>query len=243
MSKQTDTYMQRRREILEAAERCVLRDGLRKLRLRDLAKESGQSLGNFYNYFENKQALIEALVEKEVDWFIRSATIPSEPLPPGATYRERLRRRLETFVSAYLSLDGVKTMMSIASEALVDPKVRAILTAANKRVCERVIANISDEDRELIERLPPGAHAADALDARISTRSARLRRRPGSGADTQHARRSVDGHVHRRNRPRLRRPARGNRPTGLRRPARHGALLEGRVLETLPSCEGKSRKG
>lgn len=154
MSKQTDTYMQRRREILEAAERCVLRDGLRKLRLRDLAKESGQSLGNFYNYFENKQALIEALVEKEVDWFIRSATLPSEPLPPGAVFRERLRRRLETFVSAYLSPDGVKTMLSIASEALVDPKVRAILKAANKRVCTRMIANIS-EDRELIERLPP----------------------------------------------------------------------------------------
>ncbi len=153
MSKQTDTYMQRRREILEAAERCVLRDGLRKLRLRDLAKESGQSLGNFYNYFENKQALIEALVEKEVDWFIRSATLPSEPLPPGAVFRERLRRRLETFVSAYLSPDGVKTMMSIASEALVDPKVRAILKAANKRVCERMIANIP-EDREVIERLP-----------------------------------------------------------------------------------------
>ncbi len=154
MSKQTDTYMQRRREILEAAERCVLRDGLRKLRLRDIAKESGQSLGNFYNYFENKQALIEALVEKEVDWFIRSATLPSEPLPPGAVFRERLRRRLETFVSAYLSPDGVKTMMSIASEALVDPKVRAILKAANKRVCERMIANIP-EDREVIERLPP----------------------------------------------------------------------------------------
>lgn len=154
MSKQTDTYMQRRREILEAAERCVLRDGLRKLRLRDLAKESGQSLGNFYNYFENKQALIEALVEKEVDWFIWSATLPSEPLPPGAVFRERLRRRLETFVSAYLSPDGVKTMMSIASEALVDPKVRAILKAANKRVCERMIANIP-EDREVIERLPP----------------------------------------------------------------------------------------
>ena len=154
MSMQTDTYMQRRREILEAAERCVLRDGLRKLRLRDIAKESGQSLGNFYNYFENKQALIEALVEKEVDWFIRSATLPSEPLPPGAVFRERLRRRLETFVSAYLSPDGVKTMMSIASEALVDPKVRAILKAANKRVCERMIANIP-EDREVIERLPP----------------------------------------------------------------------------------------
>lgn len=154
MSKQTDTYMQRRREILEAAERCVLRDGLRKLRLRDIAKESGQSLGNFYNYFENKQALIEALVDKEVDWFIRSATLPSEPLPPGAVFRERLRRRLETFVSAYLSPDGVKTMMSIASEALVDPKVRAILKAANKRVCERMIANIP-EDREVIERLPP----------------------------------------------------------------------------------------
>ncbi len=32
--------------------------------------------------------------------------------------------------------------------------MRAILKAANKRVCERMIANIP-EDREVIERLPP----------------------------------------------------------------------------------------
>lgn len=56
---------QHRREIVDAAERLVKGNGLHQLKLRDIAKESGKSLGNLYNYFQNKEAIIEALVERE----------------------------------------------------------------------------------------------------------------------------------------------------------------------------------
>ena len=47
---------QHRREIVDAAERLVKGNGLHQLKLRDIAKESGKSLGNLYNYFQNKEA-------------------------------------------------------------------------------------------------------------------------------------------------------------------------------------------
>lgn len=39
---------QHRREIVDAAERLVKGNGLHQLKLRDIAKESGKSLGNLY---------------------------------------------------------------------------------------------------------------------------------------------------------------------------------------------------
>ena len=61
---------QHRREIVDAAERLVKGNGLHQLKLSDIAKESGKSLGNLYNYFQNKEAIIEALVEREKSRFL-----------------------------------------------------------------------------------------------------------------------------------------------------------------------------
>ena len=49
----------RRLEIIEAAERCVMKTGLHRLTLRDIAREQGGSLGNIYNYFANKEEIVE----------------------------------------------------------------------------------------------------------------------------------------------------------------------------------------
>lgn len=72
---------QHRREIVDAAERLVKGKGLHQLKLRDIAKESGKSLGNLYNYFQNKEAIIEALVEREKSRFLMVASQKIEPLP------------------------------------------------------------------------------------------------------------------------------------------------------------------
>lgn len=70
---------QHRREIVDAAERLVKGKGLHQLKLRDIAKESGKSLGNLYNYFQNKEAIIEALVEREKSRFLMVASQKIEP--------------------------------------------------------------------------------------------------------------------------------------------------------------------
>lgn len=109
---------QHRREIVDAAERLVKGKGLHQLKLRDIAKESGKSLGNLYNYFQNKEAIIEALVEREKSRFLMVASQKIEPLP-GEDYKSMLRRHLELMADAYLDPDSLLLAISVAGEALI----------------------------------------------------------------------------------------------------------------------------
>ena len=126
---------QHRREIVDAAERLVKGNGLHQLKLRDIAKESGKSLGNLYNYFQNKEAIIEALVEREKSRFLMVVSQKIEPLP-GEDYKSMLRRHLEQMADAYLDPDSLLLAISVAGEALVNPGVHKIMVAANRRIVE-----------------------------------------------------------------------------------------------------------
>ncbi|GAA1248829.1 hypothetical protein GCM10009676_38990 [Prauserella halophila] len=64
MPKVSDSYKDTRRaEILEAAQRCFLRDGFHGTSMQNLFDESGLSSGAVYRYFPGKEALIIALAE------------------------------------------------------------------------------------------------------------------------------------------------------------------------------------
>lgn len=135
---------QHRREIVDAAERLVKGNGLHQLKLRDIAKESGKSLGNLYNYFQNKEAIIEALVEREKSRFLMVVSQKIEPLP-GEDYKSMLRRHLEQMADAYLDPDSLLLAISVAGEALVNPGVHKIMVAANRRIVEHVVALIHQD--------------------------------------------------------------------------------------------------
>lgn len=144
---------QHRREIVDAAERLVKGNGLHQLKLRDIAKESGKSLGNLYNYFQNKEAIIEALVEREKSRFLMVVSQKIEPLP-GEDYKSMLRRHLEQMADAYLDPDSLLLAISVAGEALVNPGVHKIMVAANRRIVEHVVAlscSMDNVPRELLE--------------------------------------------------------------------------------------------
>lgn len=120
---------QHRREIVDAAERLVKGNGLHQLKLRDIAKESGKSLGNLYNYFQNKEAIIEALVEREKSRFLMVVSQKIEPLPEE-DYKSMLRRHLELMADAYLDPDSLLLAISVAGEAQAYTKSWWRLTAA-----------------------------------------------------------------------------------------------------------------
>jgi AcrR family transcriptional regulator len=54
---------EKRREILEAAARCFVRDGFRGASTTDICEEAGISPGHLYHYFPSKEAIIAAMVE------------------------------------------------------------------------------------------------------------------------------------------------------------------------------------
>lgn len=57
----------RRNEILDAAERLLVTKGYEQMAIRDLVDELQIAKGTVYHYFDSKQALLEALIERMVD--------------------------------------------------------------------------------------------------------------------------------------------------------------------------------
>ncbi len=136
-----DMVQQRRAEIVDAAERCVKAQGLHQLKLRDVARESGKSLGNLYNYFQNKEAIVEALVERQTQAFL-------EMLRENESDKERTRLCIERVVDAYLDPESVRISIFIASEALVNPRVREIKLKADQRLRNYLLEHIAGDMRE-----------------------------------------------------------------------------------------------
>jgi len=60
-----------RQIFMEAARRVFVRDGYLNAEISEIAKEAGKSNGTFYIYFENKSALLDAMIE-EFHAFINS---------------------------------------------------------------------------------------------------------------------------------------------------------------------------
>lgn len=122
MPKVSDAHRAARRdEIVDAAVRCVLRDGYRGVSIASVIQESGLSAGAIYGYFANKQELLVAVAERVLD--AREADLAAahrsdEPLSPGevmATLVEGLRREK---VSAAIP--------QVWAEAAFDDDVRAV---------------------------------------------------------------------------------------------------------------------
>lgn len=61
-----EAQLQRREEIMRSALACFKRKGFHNVSMADIAREDGMSVGNLYNFFENKDAIIEAFAEREI---------------------------------------------------------------------------------------------------------------------------------------------------------------------------------
>lgn len=66
---------QRREEILDAAIRCFREKGFHAASMSSIAKAFGMSAGHIYNYFDSKEDIIEAIVNR---WLDNTTFTPSE---------------------------------------------------------------------------------------------------------------------------------------------------------------------
>ncbi len=92
----TDTEIKihpRKLEIVQAAVTCFLDNGYHQTGVRDIARQAGISLGNLYNHFKGKDAVLAFIAEiegAELDGFIQALTEATAP-----------RAALEQFIDGY----------------------------------------------------------------------------------------------------------------------------------------------
>jgi AcrR family transcriptional regulator len=114
--------------ILDAAERCMARYGLRRVSMGDVAAEAGVSRGSVYRYFADRDALVEAVLERTADRFVAASEPELDRAPDlagqlaAAVMFIRRRRGDEAFV---LRLPGdtdslFATLLAVRREVLFD---------------------------------------------------------------------------------------------------------------------------
>lgn len=93
MGTRVDRRRQRTRErILEAARGLIAEKGVAGLRIQEITDEADVALGTFYNYFENKDALVEAVVADSLS-ALGEATVARDAVQdPAVTASAAIRR-------------------------------------------------------------------------------------------------------------------------------------------------------
>ena len=125
MPKVSDAHRAARREqIVDAAIRCVGREGFHRTTMAHVIAESGLSSGAVYGYFKGKEDLIKAIAGRALGGFAELlhgiATGPGPVTPAGA-----LRAMVAEVERLSAASDGAfpKVVMHAWSEAARDPDV------------------------------------------------------------------------------------------------------------------------
>ncbi len=137
----------RRQQILDAASACARRAGFHGASMAEIAQAAGLSVGQIYRYFENKEAIIAAIVDQDVA-AIREKFAAMEEA--GGSLAEAIIDRRFEALDRHYDPDYAALMLEVLAEAARNPKVAAIVRQAD--TVERALK------RSILDRVgPPGA--------------------------------------------------------------------------------------
>lgn len=125
----------RRQQILDAACDRVRQSGFHGASMAEIAKAAGLSVGQIYRYFENKEAIIAAIVAQDLaEMREKFAELEREP----GTLLDALETHLPDGVEKCLDPKRGALVLEVLAEAARNPKVAAIVREADKQ--ERALA-------------------------------------------------------------------------------------------------------
>lgn len=131
----------RRQQILDAACERVRQSGFHGASMADIAKVAGLSVGQIYRYFENKEAIIAAIVEQDLaEMRDKFAELESQP----GTLADAIDEHLPESIDKCFEPGRAALALEVIAEAARNPKVAAIVRSADDQ--ERQMA------RSLMER-------------------------------------------------------------------------------------------
>jgi len=166
-----EKYEVKRREILDAAERCFVRSGFRGASISDICAEAKISPGHLYHYFDSKEAMIAMMtdigLQKAADRFddmTRKANVVTALLSEFDSLRQ----------NRGLANSGMH--LEILAEASRNPAIAKILQHRSQRLQE-MLARFLIKGQELGQvdpGLEPNAAAAVLLNVILGAGSLRV---------------------------------------------------------------------
>ena len=128
----------RRQQILAAAAQCFREHGFHGASIAQISKIAGMSAGHIYHYFENKEAIIAAIVEQDLESLLQMTA----ELRAACDVRQALIARAAQGVIEQLDPLTAGLKLEIVAEAARNPRVAEIVrnadTASRKSLGETI---------------------------------------------------------------------------------------------------------
>ncbi len=142
-------------EILDSVKSVFAAKGFEGASMQDLARAAGMSAGNFYRYFPSKDAIIEAIVERELERVADEFTVVMDSDAPAATLKDIVRRRLD-------EPDDCRIFAEIEAASLRRPELAQLLAQMEEGVVSHLISIFARifglTDAQAEARFRPHAH-------------------------------------------------------------------------------------
>jgi AcrR family transcriptional regulator len=118
----------RQQQILDAACDCVRRAGFHGASMADIAHAAGLSVGQIYRYFENKEAIVAAIVAKDLaDMRAKFAEFETS----GEDVSEAILKGCSEGLDRHFDPDRAALVLEVLAEAARNPRVAAIVQDAD----------------------------------------------------------------------------------------------------------------
>ncbi|MEW5837218.1 MAG: TetR/AcrR family transcriptional regulator [Pseudomonadota bacterium] len=118
----------RRAQILNAATDCFRTYGFHGASIARISEASGMSPGHIYHYFENKEAIIEAIVTQDLERLL----ILNDELRAAYDIKGTFIERAAEGVHDHLDLQSAGLQLEIMAEAARNPRVATFVRAADR---------------------------------------------------------------------------------------------------------------
>lgn len=123
----SERALRQRERILEAARLCFVKHGFHGASIANIAEEANMSAGLMYRYFENKNAIIKAIVHRQLE-FGRQAL--EEITSPG-DFVQGILKAMERWRSGSPNQMSAPLFLEISAQATRDPEIATIVAEAD----------------------------------------------------------------------------------------------------------------
>lgn len=118
----------RRQQILDAAKECFRRQGFHGASMATISKTARMSVGHIYHYYENKEAIIAAIVQQDVQELLKLF----QDLEGSADILEAMAAKADHGFEYHTDPELATLGLEIVAEAARNPKMGAIVQTADR---------------------------------------------------------------------------------------------------------------
>jgi AcrR family transcriptional regulator len=140
VSQERPSGERRSKQVLDAAELCVRRLGFHNASMAEIAAAAGMSVGHIYRYFPSKEAIIIAIVQRDMAEAVREIeAVETDP----RCLRSALMAHVRRVIARLTEPDRVAMVLEVMAEAARNPRIAEVVRTGVDEVHARMFALIS----------------------------------------------------------------------------------------------------